>query len=97
MSETFADQVERVALMAAGHETWDLSDNDTAALRAVLNALALVRAALDDCIQVAFDGPREPKGTNCDEGYGAWRKRIEREAKDTLARSGGSPSAARKG
>lgn len=40
MSESFDEQVSRVRLMASGEPTWDLSDNDRAALQAVLDALA---------------------------------------------------------
>lgn len=36
MSETFADQLARVKLMASGSPTWGLSPNDIAALQAVL-------------------------------------------------------------
>jgi hypothetical protein len=36
MSESFSEQVERVKSMARGDATWDLSDNDTAALKAIL-------------------------------------------------------------
>lgn len=37
MSESHADRIARVEAMAAGGETWDLSDNDIAALRTVLS------------------------------------------------------------
>lgn len=37
--ESFADQISRVRGMAAGGETWDLSDNDRAALNTVLEVL----------------------------------------------------------
>lgn len=46
--ENFDDQVSRVDLMAAGNGDWDLSDNDTTALRAVLDALATTRSERDD-------------------------------------------------
>ena len=36
MSESFEDKLSRVEQMASGSETWDLSDNDIAALKAVL-------------------------------------------------------------
>ena len=36
MSETFAEQIERLELMADGDPQWDLSDNDRAAIRALL-------------------------------------------------------------
>lgn len=40
MAETYIDQVSRVRLMARDESgTWDLSDNDQAALRAVLARL----------------------------------------------------------
>ena len=34
--ESFADQIARLELMASGDPTWDLSDNDKAAIRALL-------------------------------------------------------------
>lgn len=34
--ETYSEQLERVKLMASGDPTWDLSENDIAALKAVL-------------------------------------------------------------
>jgi hypothetical protein len=34
--ETFAEQIERLELMADGDSQWDLSDNDRAAIRALL-------------------------------------------------------------
>ncbi len=37
MNETIEDQVGRVELMASGDPQWDLSDNDRAALRTVLD------------------------------------------------------------
>lgn len=37
--ESFAEQLSRIELMAEGDPTWDLSDNDTAALKAVLDRL----------------------------------------------------------
>jgi hypothetical protein len=39
MSETYAEQLDRVRGMADGGDTWDLSDNDTAALTAMLSRL----------------------------------------------------------
>lgn len=39
MSETYREQVRRVQMMAKGSPTWDLSDNDMAALTAVLTEL----------------------------------------------------------
>jgi hypothetical protein len=34
--ESFAEQIERLELMADGDPQWDLSDNDCAAIRALL-------------------------------------------------------------
>lgn len=39
LSESYEEQLSRVRLMASGSETWDLSENDTTALRAVLDRL----------------------------------------------------------
>ena len=45
--ESFAEQLSRVLLMSEDHgDTWDLSDNDKAALKAVLAALADAVAAI---------------------------------------------------
>lgn len=38
--ETYDEQIARVEMMAAGDNKWDLSDNDLAALRAVLKERA---------------------------------------------------------
>jgi hypothetical protein len=46
MTENYSEQLSRVHLMAEGDETWDLSDNDTAALRAVISCLGRYEAAL---------------------------------------------------
>ncbi len=35
-NESFSDQIARLELMADGDPTWDLSDNDRAAIRALL-------------------------------------------------------------
>ncbi len=39
-TETYEDQLSRVQGMASGDATWDLSDNDTAALNALLARLS---------------------------------------------------------
>lgn len=44
--ESKADMIHRVRLMADGEDTWDLSDNDIAALQHVLDQLATSDAAL---------------------------------------------------
>ena len=36
--ESFADKIARLELMADGDPTWDLSDNDRAAIRALLES-----------------------------------------------------------
>lgn len=44
MAESFSDQVSRVELMSGdGQELWDLSDNDVAALKALLADWELLR------------------------------------------------------
>jgi uncharacterized protein DUF551 len=45
MSETFDEQLSRVDLMASGDSTWDLSENDCAALRAVILELRIISRA----------------------------------------------------
>lgn len=37
--EVFEDQISRLELMASGSPTWDLSDNDCAAIRAALDRI----------------------------------------------------------
>jgi hypothetical protein len=48
MGESYDEQLERVRMMAEGDDTWDLSSNDLAALKAVLSALAAVAAERDE-------------------------------------------------
>jgi len=43
-----------------------------------------LRGVIDDMIQVAFDGPREAKGSGCPETAYEWKRRIEKEARDAL-------------
>jgi hypothetical protein len=51
MSETFRQQVERVLLMSTDSgETWDLSPNDQAALKAVLQRMAVLDAQCDELL-----------------------------------------------
>jgi cell division septum initiation protein DivIVA len=47
MAESYEDQLARVRAMATGAGTWDLSDNDLAALRAVLSGLAATERERD--------------------------------------------------
>jgi hypothetical protein len=48
-AESFADQIARLELMADGDPTWDLSDNDRAAIRALLeNYRECIGAAMRD-------------------------------------------------
>jgi hypothetical protein len=46
LAQARAEQFDRVELMASGHESWDLSQNDLAALRMVLAEVAQLRALL---------------------------------------------------
>ncbi len=46
--ETYEEQLSRVQLMASGDPTWDLSENDMAALNAVLDRLGAVESERDD-------------------------------------------------
>jgi hypothetical protein len=48
MNETYKEQLDRVRLMAAGDDVWDLSDNDVAALVAVVKRLDALEKALAD-------------------------------------------------
>jgi hypothetical protein len=51
--ESWAEQLARVQMMAEDNgETWDLSDNDKAALKAVLTDRARLRAALAQLVGV---------------------------------------------
>ena len=47
MSETFDDQFSRLELMADGDPTWDLSENDRAAIRAVLAEVGRLQAIVN--------------------------------------------------
>jgi hypothetical protein len=68
MAESYEDQLARVRAMATGAGTWDLSDNDLAALRAVLaemgrreEALGSVRRSLvEAAAQLVQDWPGIP-------------------------------------
>jgi hypothetical protein len=44
MSESWADQVSRLEAMASGDVSWDLSPNDMAAIRAVIDRVADLEA-----------------------------------------------------
>jgi hypothetical protein len=59
MSESFKDQLSRVQMMADGSPTWDLSDNDTAALTALLKSHEEILEALQNCVN----------GLGCQPGY----------------------------
>jgi hypothetical protein len=48
MNETHKEQMSRVVQMAAGYPTWYLSDNDRAALRAIVAYAAEQHRALTD-------------------------------------------------
>ncbi len=50
--ETHSEQIDRVRLMAEGDETWDLSGNDCAALKALL----LDRQVLLSLLKRVMDG-----------------------------------------
>ncbi len=49
--ERHSDQLSRVRGMAAGAATWDLSDNDTAALATLLNDRAMLLYALKELVR----------------------------------------------
>lgn len=55
MSETHAEQIARVEMMAEGQDTWDLSPNDLDALNAVLYDRAELLKALQECVRVLED------------------------------------------
>jgi hypothetical protein len=73
----FAVLALRLRAAIANAESQQASAGDAAQVK-------LLWDALDNAIQVAWDGPREPKGSACAEGYYAWRCRIERECKAVL-------------
>lgn len=60
MPESHQEQVSRVEMMAEGHDTWDLSDNDTAALKTVLGDRKLILDALD--FAIAYIKPNAAAG-----------------------------------
>ena len=53
-AETFTEQLSRVRQMATGDPTWDLSDNDMAAITAVIRSHAELLAALK-CVRPAIE------------------------------------------
>ncbi len=53
--ETLAEQLDRVGLMAEGDPQWDLSDNDIAALKAVLADRARLQGLLDQIATFTSD------------------------------------------
>lgn len=53
MAENFADQLSRVRSMASGSDTWDLSVNDIAALKAVLKSHADLLAGAELALGLA--------------------------------------------
>jgi len=60
MSETLTEQIERLRTMAEDDgETWDLSDNDKAAIVGVLGLVEELKAALG-LMTVAAADKREP-------------------------------------
>jgi len=55
MSETHAEKIARVEMMAEGQDTWDLSDNDTEALTVILRERSDLLKALRECVRVLED------------------------------------------
>lgn len=64
MAESFEDQLSRVEQMATGDPTWDLSDNDIAALQAVLSdrrkLLMITKSAPACACEGTMAGSHEP-------------------------------------
>lgn len=74
----------------AGEPIYDDSRLGEAEANARLIAAAPGLAeALQDAIEVAFDGPSEPKGTD-HEGYSEWKKRTEEKCKAILKKAQGA-------
>jgi hypothetical protein len=48
MDEKLQEHINRVKLIATGNETWDLSDNDLAALNAILQYIKELEDALSE-------------------------------------------------
>lgn len=61
MSESNNDKLRRVVQMATGSPTWDLSDNDIAALQYVLNSRTEAFEALNDILKT----PDHPMRKKC--------------------------------
>ena len=76
MTETFKEQLERIESMADPSGTWDLSDNDMAALSALLDHYKGARAetsALADALTVIKGhlDPDDPNNYRADDPEGA--------------------------
>lgn len=69
MSESFEDQRSRVELMAAGDPTWDLSDSDIAALKAVLLRLDALADQKVEQVEVGDDDVTSKLLATLDELY----------------------------
>jgi len=83
MTETFKEQLERVESMSNPSGTWDLSDNDMAALRALLDHYKGARAevsALFDALTVIKGhlDPDDPNSYRADDPEGAMDTAFER-------------------
>jgi hypothetical protein len=61
MGETLTEQIERLRTMAEDDgETWDLSDNDKAAIVGVLGLVEELKSALKAMVLCAADGAGKP-------------------------------------
>lgn len=53
--ESFKGQLARLELMSRGDDSWDLSDNDQAALKAVLESHSVLLNTLKSAVMIAAD------------------------------------------
>ena len=60
MDEKLQEHLSRVELMATGDETWDLSDNDLTALKAVLQYIKELEDALSEYQLREYSGEVKP-------------------------------------
>ena len=67
MSETYKEKLSRVRMMASERGgTWDLSDNDCAALSAILKRLDQLRAVCDEVVEIMEEYDRQEAASGVD-------------------------------
>ena len=72
MNESFKEQLERVESMANPSGTWDLSDNDTAALSALLDHYKGALHEVESLKAALYDERQTVRGWIVANGRGGW-------------------------